>query len=247
MAKLPSLRSSFDDAHDKQVLVDAVFDTVSARYDLGNDLLSLGMHRMWKRRLLALAAIAPDHRVLDIACGTGDITFEAAKLANRGEVVGVDVNPRMMDLAEPKRPAGVTNASFRQCDATALPFADASFDRVLISYAGRGLPDLAKVAAEAFRVLKPGGQFWNLDFARPKVRAVDLAWRGTLASWGAVVGLVVHGDPRTYVYIPASMAHYRGQRWFEGVLRDAGFEVHTIETTLALMAYNQGIKPEITG
>lgn len=241
MPQLPSFES-FESADQKQKLVDAVFDTVSRRYDLGNDLLSLGLHRMWKRRLLHLADVRPEHSVLDLACGTGDITWEVARLAYRGEVIGADNNPEMLKFAEPKRPPSVHNVTFVTADAAKLPFADNSFDRVIISYAARGLPDLTQVVAEVYRVLKPGGVFWNLDFGRPPVKIVDMMWRGTLASWGAVVGTFVHGNPRTYMYIPASMKHYKGQRWLQQAMTDVGFETTTIDTTLGLMAFNRGLK-----
>ena len=98
--------------------------------------------------------------------------------------------------------------------------------------------------AECFRVLKPGGELWLLDFARPPWLVVDLGWRWTLCTWGAVVGAIVHGDPRTYMYIPASMGHYRGQRALDDTLRAVGFApTEVIETTLALMAYNRAVKP----
>jgi demethylmenaquinone methyltransferase / 2-methoxy-6-polyprenyl-1,4-benzoquinol methylase len=226
----------------KQRVVDAVFDKVSRRYDVGNDLLSLGLHRVWRNRLIALARFAPDHDVLDIACGTGDVTFAAARRAR--SVVGTDNNPHMLRLAEQKKPADLHNVTFVEADAAALPFPDAKFDRVTISYATRGLPALDRVMAECFRVLKPGGELWILDFARPPWAVIDVAWRGTLAGWGAVVGTLVHGDPRTYLYIPASMKHYAGQHALDGTLKAAGFApTEVIETTLALMAFNRAVKP----
>lgn len=243
MPEIPSFRGSFEEPAAKQGLVDAVFDIVSSKYDVGNDLLSLGMHHMWRDRLIKYARIESEHRVLDVACGTGDITWAVALLAR--EVVGTDNNKSMMRLAEPKRPAGVTNVQFVEADAAALPFEDQSFDRVLISFANRGLPDLQLVVAEAFRVLKPGGELWTLDFARPPYVVVDVAWRGTLYAWGAIVGTIMHWNPRTYMYIPASLAHYRGQRWLDQAMRNAGFETQLIETTFALMAYNRGTRPTV--
>ena len=240
------LREGLSDPARKQHLVDRLFATIADRYDFGNDLLSAGLHRRWKDRLVQLARIEPHHRVLDLACGTGDVTWRAALAAREGEVIGTDVNEEMLALAPDKRPPGVANVRFEVACATKLPYPDDSFDRVLCSYAGRGLPDLAAVAREAFRVLKPGGEFWNLDFARPPSKGVDRAWRGFLAGWGAIVGAAVHGDPKTYVYIPLSMGKYAGQRWFEAELARAGFLTETYETRLCLMAYNRGVKPEIS-
>lgn len=239
---LPSFDGSFEEPHRKQQLVDAVFDQVSSRYDLGNELLSFGMHRVWRQRLIDYARVQPHHRVLDIACGTGDVTFLVAPLVR--EVVGSDNNASMLELARRKQPGDITNARFVEADAAALPFEDATFDRVLISFAARGLPPLDAVARECFRVLKPRGELWNLDFARPSRRPLDLAYRATLYGLGAIVGTLLHGDPRTYTYIPVSMAHYRGQYGLDATFRAAGFApTEVIEPPLALIAYNRGVKP----
>lgn len=229
--------------HDKSAWVNWLFSRVAPRYDLGNDLMSLGWHSRWKERFIDLADIRPDHRVLDLACGTGDITWAAAQRAHRGHVVGSDINPDMMREALPKRPEGVDNVSWTVCPAESLPFEDASFDRVTCVYAGRGFTDFDAVVKEAFRVLKPGGQFWNLDFARPPNAVWDNIYRGWMTVSGAALGTVLHGHPMTYVYIPMSMKHYRGQRWLDERMQAAGFDTHLFETTACLMAYNQGIKP----
>lgn len=222
-----------------QDLVDWVFTRVAPRYDLGNDIMSAGWHTRWKQRLIELSALDPRHRVLDLACGTGDLSWMAAPLVH--EVIGLDVNPDMLALAPAKGSA--PNVRFVQGNATSLPFDDAQFDRVLIGYAGRGFTDFPAVLRETFRVLKPGGQLWNLDFARPPNRAWDRAYRGWMTVSGAVLGTLLHGHPRTYVYIPESMRHYPGQRWLDAQMQDVGFDTHLIETRACLMAFNQGIKP----
>jgi len=227
---------------DKQAWVNWLFSRVAERYDLGNTLMSAGWHTKWKERLIDLADIRPEHRVLDLACGTGDVTWRAAQRAHRGEVIGTDINPDMMRLAEPKRPLGVDNVTFVQADAAMLPFEDASFDRVTCVYAGRGFPHWPTVIHEVHRVLKPGGHFWNLDFARPPNRAWDTVYRGWMMVSGAALGTALHGHPLTYMYIPASMKAYAGQRWLDTQLEAAGFETHLYETTACLMAYNHGIK-----
>lgn len=227
---------------DKQAWVDWLFSHIAGRYDLGNQIMSAGWHYTWKERLVEYAGIEAHHDVLDLSCGTGDVTWLAARRAR--SVVGVDINAAMMAVAEKKRPAGVSNVRFVQGDALALPFPDATFDRVTCGYSGRGWPDIPQVCREVHRVLKPGGVFWNLDFARPPWRIVDIGYRGWMMASGAVLGTVLHASPRTYMYIPASMAHYRGQRWLDEVLGESGFtDRRLIETTLCLMAYNRGVKP----
>ena len=237
------LREAREHKTDKQPLVDWVFTRVADRYDLGNDIMSLGWHARWKRELVKRADIQPTDRVLDIACGTGDTSFLVGALAHAGEVVGTDINDDMMRLSEDKRPPGMDHVRFQLADASALPFDDASFDKVTCTYAGRGFPDWPAVLRECHRVLKPGGTLWNLDFARPPVGVVDWGYRTWLTGSGAVLGIVLHGHPKTYIYIPESLRAYRGQRWLRDRMEEAGFEATVEETFLGLMAYNGGTKP----
>lgn len=235
------LFEAFDRQDAKQPYVDWVFSRVAERYDLGNDLMSAGWHTRWKRRLVGFLRLEPEHRVLDIAAGTGDVTYLLGERA--GEVIGIDNNPEMLAVAERKRPPhGAPNVRFELGDAAALPYPDARFDRITIVYAGRGFPDFPAVLRECHRVLRPGGELWNLDFARPPSALVDRAVRGWMMASGAALGVALHGHPKTYMYIPASMAAYRGQRWLEQEMRAAGFSTSLVETFGGLMAYNVGVK-----
>lgn len=237
------LRAALEHEADKQAWVDWLFSRVADRYDLGNDIMSLGWHTTWKHRLVDLADIQPDHRVLDLACGTGDVTWLVAQRAHRGEVVASDINADMMALAHDKRPDGVDNVEFLVADAGKLPLEDASFDRITISYAGRGFPDFDAVLSECFRLLKPGGHLWNLDFARQHHPLWDRTVRGWMTLSGAALGTALHGHPLTYIYIPQSMKHYPGQRWLKQRMEAAGFEAEVTETVGSLMAFNHGYKP----
>ncbi len=230
---------------DKQAYVDWIFRSVARRYDLGNDLMSMGWHTRWKRRLLDLCDPQPGMHILDVAAGTGDVTWMLAeRLKGEGLVIGSDINADMMRPADAKRPPGcTTEVRWELGDVGQLPYPDASFDMVTCSYAGRGFPDWAAAVREIHRVLKPGGTFWNLDFARPPQRSWDKVYRGYMTVSGAMLGTALHRDPRTYMYIPASMKHYPGQRWLDEQMRAAGFHTELIETWFTLMAYNKGTKP----
>lgn len=238
------LRAALGGRAPKQPWVDWLFTRVARRYDVGNDLMSAGWHTRWKHRLVDLAAPEAHETVLDLACGTGDVAWRMAEVATPASITGCDINPAMLSLAEAKRRSETgTPVTFEVADAQALPFGDASFDLVTCGYAGRGFPSWPAVLAEVFRVLKPGGRFINLDFARPPNRLWDATYRAYMTAAGAMWGTLVHGDPRTYVYIAESMRTYAGQRWLEAQLRQAGFVASTIETRACLMAYNLGTKP----
>lgn len=237
------IAADLDDGERKQRAVDWVFGAVAARYDLGNDLMSLGWHTRWKRRLVAAIDLPPDARVLDLATGTGDVAWMLAANMSSGSIVGVDIHPDMVAVARRKAVASAIPVTFDVADATALPYPAGHFDVVVCAYAGRGFPSWPAVAAEVHRVLRPGGTFHNLDFARPRPAAWDLLVRGWMTASGALLGLVLHGNAATYTYIPQTIARYPGQRWLCEVLGAAGFQdVRLSETWGTLMAFHVGRK-----
>ena len=144
-----------------------LFGAIAGRYDLLNDLQSFGLHRAWKRRLVRLAAMGPDRRALDVCCGTGDVALALA--ATGAEVVGVDFSEPMLSVARERKPAEA-RVRFLQGDALNLPFADASFDAVTISYGLRNLADIPAGLRELWRVARPGGRVLVLDFGKPANR-----------------------------------------------------------------------------
>ena len=202
-----SLRDRIATPAGKRRYVRALFATIAERYDFITVMLSYGQDRRWKRRLIDLAAPPPGSRALDLATGTGDIAFA---LARRGSsVVGLDITLRMIELAREK---GARRLALRfvQGDMLALPFPGASFDIVTIGYGLRNVPDLATAIEEIARVLTPGGQVLSLDFNRPSNAIVRSAYLAYLTIVGGALGWILHRDPDTYRYIPASIRQYPG-------------------------------------
>jgi demethylmenaquinone methyltransferase/2-methoxy-6-polyprenyl-1,4-benzoquinol methylase len=204
----------------KRRYVRTLFATIADRYDLITRLLSYGQDRRWKRRLVRLAAPSSGMVALDLATGTGDIAF----LLHDREVrtIGLDVTRRMIDLARAKRP-GLRMPAFLVGDMMALPFPAGSFDVVTTGYGLRNVPDLAAAIDEMYRVLRQGGQALSLDFNRPTQGAVRAVYLLYLSVVGGMLGWVLHRDPDTYRYIPASIRNYPGAERVAELMRARGF------------------------
>ena len=199
--------------------VNQLFTAIAARYDLINDLQSFGLHRLWKRRLLRLAHPQPGLRALDLCCGTGDV---ALALARRGaETTGLDFTENMLAVANHRvdaenshRPPGAPAlpVKFVRGDALQIPYPDASFDIVTISYGLRNLADLDLGLREMHRVTRPGGRILVLDFGKPD----NALWRGIYFSYlRHIVPLLCRffsGARETHGYILESLNHYAAQK-----------------------------------
>lgn len=215
-----SLRDRIATPDGKRRFVRAIFATIADRYDFITVVLSYGQDRRWKRRLVDLAAPRQDARALDLATGTGDIAFA---LAERGaRVVGLDITFRMIELARGKV-ARSGPLHFLVGDMAALPFPTRSFDIVTTGYGLRNVPNLEMAIDEISRVLTPGGQLLSLDFNRPSNRIVRSAYLAYLTVVGAALGWLLHRDPDTYRYIPASIRQYPGADAVARVLESRGF------------------------
>jgi ubiquinone/menaquinone biosynthesis methyltransferase len=229
----------------KQRYVRRLFSTIADRYDLITVLLSFGLDRRWKRRALDFAAPSAGSYALDLACGTGDITFA---LADRSaSVVGLDVTHRMLQLAcdrartadagrrtsDPPPPPPI----FVQGDMMALPFPDARFDIVTTGYGLRNVPELAPAIREIHRVLRAGGTLVSLDFNRPSSAVVRAVYLGYLSIVGGALGWALHRDADTYRYIPASIRRYPGAAAVTELMRRCGFaEARWLPVLAGLMA-----------
>ena len=214
-----SLRATIATPEGKRRYVRHLFATIADRYDFITRFLSYGRDRRWKRRLIALANLTASDRVLDLACGTGDLVFAAAPRVKRA--VGLDVTHRMLQLARNKQSSRV--ASFVTGDMLALPFANASFDVVTTGYGLRNVPDLNQALVETHRVLAPGGRLLSLDFNRPENAMVRGAYLAYLTVVGSLLGWALHGDPDTYRYIPESIRNYPGASAVGRMMERHGF------------------------
>jgi demethylmenaquinone methyltransferase/2-methoxy-6-polyprenyl-1,4-benzoquinol methylase len=207
----------------KKSLVGAVFDNVATRYDLMNDLMSLGIHRRWKRALVAALAPRANRTLLDLAGGTGDITF-GWLAAGGGEAILSDINAAMLAIARDRSLArGFAHGlSFLVADGERLPLPDRAMDTVTISFGLRNCTDKPAVLAEARRVLKPGGRFFCLEFSTLQVAALAPlydAW-----SFGVLprLGRIVAHDEESYQYLAESIRTFPDQETLAGMLYAAG-------------------------
>lgn len=235
-----SLRSTLATPAGKQRYVRRMFATIADRYDLITVVLSYGLDRRWKDRLMEMARIGEADRVLDLACGTGDILFRSAR--NTRHAVGLDVTHRMLQLAAAKNPrtALVTG------DMLALPFPSSHFTVVTTGYGLRNVPDLSQAIDEIARVLQPGGRLLSLDFNKPAQPVVRAAYLTYLAIVGSTLGFVLHRDPDTYRYIPESIRNYPGAQGVARMLEERGFtDVRVVPLLGGLMAMHSAFKPRL--
>jgi demethylmenaquinone methyltransferase/2-methoxy-6-polyprenyl-1,4-benzoquinol methylase len=224
-------------AEGKRRYVRTLFATIADRYDFITIVLSYGQDRRWKRRLVRLAAPGEGIQALDLATGTGDIAFALA--ARGARVAGLDLTPRMIELARAKG----DGPRFLVGDMLALPFPAASFDIVTTGYGLRNVPNMTTAIEEIHRVLKPGGQLLSLDFNRPSNGPLRMAYLTYLTMIGGTLGWLLHRDPDTYRYIPASIRQYPGAEAVVRLLGEQGFSRARYYPVLGgLMAIHHAIR-----
>jgi ubiquinone/menaquinone biosynthesis methyltransferase len=234
-----TLRSTIATPGGKQRVVRRIFATIADRYDLITAVLSYGRDRKWKERLIALASLTREDRVLDLACGTGDILFHAARRARLA--VGLDVTFRMLQLAAAK--PGRASAPLVTGDMQALPFPAASFTVVTTGYGLRNVPHIEQAIDEIARVLAPGGRLLSLDFNRPAQPILRAAYLLYLTVVGSALGLVLHRDPDTYRYIPESIRNYPGAEGVARLLEQRGFtRVRVVPLLGGLMSIHVAVR-----
>jgi demethylmenaquinone methyltransferase / 2-methoxy-6-polyprenyl-1,4-benzoquinol methylase len=208
----------------KAGLVREVFASVAPRYDLMNDLMSLGIHRAWKRVLLTALDPRPGRSLLDLAGGTGDISFGWRRMGG-GPVVLSDINPAMLAVARDRATERglLTGITFLVADAEHLPLPDGGFDRVSIAFGLRNCTDKQAVLAEARRMLRPGGRFFCLEFSRLQVVAFAPVYDAWSFKVLPALGARVAGDAESYQYLAESIRTFPDQETLAGMMRAAGF------------------------
>ncbi len=204
-----------------------VFDSVAERYDIMNDLMSLGVHRLWKRFAVELAAVRPGQRVLDLAGGSGDLAARFAPLVGAaGEVVLADINAHMLEQGRRRLvDRGIIgNVRFAQVNAESLPFPDNSFDCITIAFGLRNVTDKDAALRSMFRVLKPGGRALVLEFSKPVAPGLGPLYDLYSFKVLPLLGRFVARDEASYRYLAESIRMHPDQETLKEMMQQAGFE-----------------------
>lgn len=230
---------------EKTELVGGVFSSIAQRYDIMNDLMSFGSHRLFKRMMVELSELRPGDRVLDLAGGTGDISaLLAPKVAPDGVVVLADLTADMMLVGRDRLlNQGLTEVEYCQARGEQLPFADASFDCVTIGFGLRNFTDKDGALRDILRILKPGGVLLVLEFSKPTNPLVETGYKAFQSLW-PMMGSALVGDSKSYQYLIESIREHPEQKVLKLMLADAGFaetEYHNLLSGIA--AIHRGKKP----
>lgn len=214
-------------AAEKTNKVAEVFRSVAGRYDIMNDLMSFGIHRLWKRSAVELAGVRAGQSVLDLAGGTGDLAKRFAEIVGeRGQVVLADINDAMLARGRERlTDAGVLgNISYAQVNAECLPFADASFDCITIAFGLRNVTDKIAALQSCYRVLRPGGCLLILEFSQPILPGLKPIYDAYSFSILPVLGKIIAKDSASYRYLAESIRRHPDQKTLLAMLQSVGFE-----------------------
>ena len=230
----------------KESLVRGVFDSVAGRYDLMNDLMSAGIHRLWKRFTIELSAVRPGQIVLDIAGGTGDLAAKFSRLVgDNGQVILADINDSMLKVGRDRLldSGAVGNLHMVQCDAQMLPFPDDSVDCITIAFGLRNVTDKDMALRSMERILKPGGRLLVLEFSKPTNPVLEKIYDTYSFRILPMMGQLIANDAESYRYLAESIRKHPDQNTLLEMMEDAGLvncEYHNM--TGGIVAVHRGVK-----
>ncbi|MBF9001979.1 MULTISPECIES: bifunctional demethylmenaquinone methyltransferase/2-methoxy-6-polyprenyl-1,4-benzoquinol methylase UbiE [Vibrio] len=231
---------------EKASKVAQVFTSVATKYDIMNDLMSGGIHRLWKRFTIDCAGARPGQRILDLGGGTGDLTAKFSRIVGeKGHVVLADINNSMLNVGRDKlRDHGIVgNVHYVQANAEELPFPDDYFDCITISFCLRNVTDKDKAIRSMFRVLKPGGRLLILEFSKPVFEPLSKVYDAYSFHILPRMGQMIANDPESYRYLAESIRMHPDQETLKGMMDDAGFEqTQYFNLTGGIVALHRGYK-----
>lgn len=234
------------DSSDKAGKVAEVFHSVASKYDVMNDFMSMGVHRLWKKYTIETSGVRPGHRVLDLAGGTGDLAKQfSKKVGPKGQVVLSDINASMLAEGRSRMiDAGVSNnMEFVQANAECLPFPDNHFNLVTIAFGLRNVTDKDAALRSILRILKPGGRLLVLEFSRPTNPVIRKIYDEYSFHVIPKVGKAVTGDAESYQYLVESIRMHPDQETLKGMVLNAGFDqADYINLTNGVVAIHRGFK-----
>ena len=223
-----------------------VFHSVASKYDMMNDLMSLGVHRLWKRYTVEMSGVRRGQRVLDLAGGTGDLAMKFSRIVGaEGQVVLADINASMLEMGRQRLiDAGIVgNIEYAQVNAECLPFPDNHFDLITIAFGLRNVTDKDKALASMYRVLKPGGRLLVLEFSKPTVPGLSPVYDLYSFTMLPLMGRLVTGDAESYRYLAESIRMHPNQETLKGMMETVGFDrVEYFNLTGGIVALHRGFK-----
>jgi demethylmenaquinone methyltransferase/2-methoxy-6-polyprenyl-1,4-benzoquinol methylase len=234
------------DSDKKAGLVAEVFSSVASKYDVMNDVMSFGIHRIWKKIAMTHTGLKTGQRALDVAGGTGDLTmYLSQQVGDSGEVVISDINPEMLEQGRRRlldKGYG-SNIRFVEANAEELPFEDNCFDCITIAFGLRNVTDQQKALASMYRVLKPGGRLLILEFSRPVMPGLNKAYDFYSFNVLPMMGKLIANDADSYRYLAESIRMHPDQKTLQAMMEQAGFErCRYYNMTGGIVALHKGFK-----